>query len=165
MTTLIVNAHKSVIFSDSRRTLTCNGKTWYDGEGEKIFKHKSGKLLAGMTGNMNIAFPELQRKGFILNRTDIDGQDTMQKGESCNIFIINKHNDHILQLQATRGRMGKVSFTKKYITKWNHLWGGSGGDVITKLYTKDNDLCEKKAIHYAAMSDKYTDDRIVEVRL
>lgn len=166
MTTLIIDAFNSTIYSDSRRTLKTIDKTWYDNKGEKVFKHNTGKLLAGSCGDLGIAIPELRRLGFIVNTGDCEDKITMKASDYCRIFIINKHNDRILSMQAKKSIItNKVRFEREYITDFNRMWAGSGEPIISSIMEKYPELDKSRMIKYAAMVDKYTDDKVNKVEL
>lgn len=165
MTTVIVDAKNKVAYSDSRRTITEKGSAFYDSKGEKIFKHKSGKLLAAIAGDMGVALAELTRLGFMVNTKDCKLTRFMSEDSTSTLLLINKHNDHVLALNAKVNAIGKVRWERQYITEYNRCWIGSGSKVVTKCFNLDNGFPEERAIHCAAMWDKGTDDKVQVVKL
>ena len=175
MTCVILDAKNKVAYSDSCVTTTdvTTGKESFSHDGEKILKHKNGSLIAVTWGNFNIAIPKLKSLGFKVKNKHKYDERVVSNGssETCGIAMMNSDNETIVHIYSYIREDNTIGFRHKTLENCNVMWAGSGADeqgIVNKLmhYNKHGlKIGYDKMIKAASLVDKFTDDRVQEVRL
>ena len=160
MTTICVDIEKRKIVADSRVTKFRDGVVSYETGAVKVYQHPTGKITACGSGDVKLTRRSLRKLGFNLHDDETDNF-TFSKGSHSDIIIMNKFNNQAHHIH-TKYNGRKVVETKRYIAANSHITLGSGGDVANKVFERLQ--CAEKAVYYAAMKDKYTDDNLTIVK-
>lgn len=173
MTTIIVDAKSKVVYSDSRMTTTKVGskEATYTTNAEKIFKHKSGKMLAAMCGNANVSLAKLESLGFKVrtSKREVHRRDWVHSSEdTANIFIISLDSEKIIHLKThVNEDTLKVKWSFDIITDCNRIWAGSGVStgLPCRLFRYNPKIKYDKVIKACSLQDPFTDDKVKFMKL
>lgn len=173
MTTIIVDAKSKGVYSDSRMTTTKVGskEVTYTTNAEKIFKHKSGKMLAAMCGNANVSLAKLESLGFKVktSKREIHRRDWVYSSEdTANIFIISVDSEKIVHLKTHINEDTlKVKGIFNIITDCNRIWAGSGASTGLPrwLFRYNPKIKYDKVIKACSLQGPFTDDKVKFMKL